>query len=161
MLTHEQINACVAFTAAVQAAGLLGEGGPLLDLDLLAHESWPPSPVASWALQATDAQRARYAEILAGWDWSPEGTTAERKRAAKAEAKAAFSDAADPARVAARNADRALYRSIVQARNKVNELITWANAQGASISPLTNRTFAQAMAAAAALVDAETDPAGD
>lgn len=83
------------------------------------------------------------------------------KQAAKAEAKRAFASVDNPTRVAARNADRALFRSLVQTRQKINEVIAWINANGGSITPLANRTFAQAMQGAQALVDAEADPAGD
>lgn len=166
MLTREQIDACVAFTAALQAAGLFGEGGAVLDLDLLAHQSWPPSPAATWSASATNEQRARYAEILAGWDWTDTGTAAAKKSVAKVRARAILADMADPTATAARNADRALFRSLVQTRNTVNQVIDAVNALpqrvGATPIPrLTNRTFAQAMLGAAALVDAETGPEGD
>lgn len=166
MLTREQIDACVAFTAAVQSAGLLGDGGPLLDLDLVAHRSWPPVPVATWSVSATDGQRALYAEILAGWDWTDDGTTAAKRGAAKGRARAILADMTDPTATAARNANRAIFRSLVRTRSTVNQLIDAVNGlpQRAGMSPiprLTNRTFAQAMLGAAALVDAETDPAGD
>jgi len=156
-LPQWKLDACREFTAAASAAGLLAVAA---EVDLGAS-SWPPSPTARWAPEATQPQRDAFAALVAGWDWTEGGTRAAARLRAKGEAGGAFSDEADPTRVAARNADRALYRSIVQTRNKINELIAWANAQGASISPLTKRTFAQAMAGAKALVDAETDPAGD
>ncbi len=78
-----------------------------------------------------------------------------------ARAKTAFADTLDPIATAARNADRALFRSLKQTREKLNEVIAWINANGGSIGTLTNRSFAQAMQRAAQLVDAETDPAGD
>jgi hypothetical protein len=83
------------------------------------------------------------------------------RNAVRARAKVAFTDTLDPIATASRNADRALFRSLRQTREKINEVITWINANGGSISPLTNRSFAQAMQGAAALVDAETDPTGD
>lgn len=83
------------------------------------------------------------------------------EQAAKVEAKRVFASVDNPTRVAARNADRALFRSLVQTRQKLNEVIAWINANGGSISPLVNRSFAQAMQGAQVLVDAETDPTGD
>lgn len=80
---------------------------------------------------------------------------------AREKAKEVFHDTLDPIATAARNADRALFRSLKQAREKINELVAWANANGASITTLTNRSFAQAIAGASALVDAENDPTGD
>ena len=81
--------------------------------------------------------------------------------AVRARAKTAFADTLDPIATAARNADRSLFRSLKRTREKINEVIAWINANGGAITPLTNRTFAQAMQGAAVLVDAETDPAGD
>lgn len=128
--------------------------------------SWNPTndqPGASvqFTEDATQQQRDAIGLVVQNWDWSEAADLAARKAAAKRAAKEAFSSTDNPARVAARNADRALYRSLIQTRNKINEVIAWINANGGAITPLANRTFAQAMQAAAALVDAETDPTAD
>lgn len=156
-LPQWKLDACKEFTAALEAAGLLAVA---LEVDMGASD-WPPHPTVRWAPGASEGQKDAYDALAAGWDWSEGGTLAAARLRAKAAAKEAFSDEGNPTRVAARNADRALYRSIMQTRQKLNELITWANSQGASIQPLANRTFAQAMAAAAQLVDAEQSPTGD
>lgn len=156
-LPQWKLDACRDFVAALEAAGLLAAAS---EVDI-GPTFWPPAPTARWLPTATQAQKDAFASLVAGWDWSEGGQAAVRKARAKAEAKDAFADTGDATRVAARNADRALYRSLRETRNKINELVAWANANGASISPLANRTFAQAMAAAAQLVDAEQSPTGD
>lgn len=109
----------------------------------------------------TPSQRSEAEATVAAWDWGAEADTNARKAAAKARAKTAFADTLDPIATAARNADRALFRSLKQTKEKLNEVIAWINANGGNISTLTNRSFARAMQGAAQLVDAETDPAGD
>lgn len=64
-----------------------------------------------------------------------------------------------PTERATRNTQRVIMASVIEARNKINQLVRAVNAlNGGSIPPLTNRTWAQALAAVRGAIDAETDP---
>lgn len=125
-----------------------------------------PGAAVQFTEEATQQQRDAIGLVVQNWDWSEAADLAARKAAARQAAKEAFGSTDNPTRVAARNADRALFRSLIQTRNTVNLLIDAVNALPdraglPAIPRLTNRTFAQAMAGAAALIDAETGPAAD
>lgn len=120
-----------------------------------------PGAAVQFTEDVTQEQRDAILQVVQNWDWSEAADILARRAANKRLAKDAFSSTDNPTRIAARNADRALFRSIIQTRNKINEVIAWINANGGNIAPLANRTFAQAMAGAQALVDAETDPTAD
>ena len=139
--------------------------GPVVSLSWAPVDAVPGAAV-QFTEDATQEQRDAILQVVQGWDWSEAADLAARRATAKRLAKEAFASLDNPARIAARNADRALFRSLIQTRNTVNALIDAVNAlpDRAGMTPiprLTNRTFAQAMAGAAALVDGETDPAAD
>ena len=134
--------------------------GPVVSLSWAPVDALPGAAV-QFTADATQEQRDAVTQTVQGWDWSEAAANADKRARAKTQAKDAFASVDNPARIAARNADRALFRSLVQTRQKLNEVIAWINANGGSITPLVNRSFAQAMQGAQALVDAETDPTGD
>lgn len=73
--------------------------------------------------------------------------------AAKASAKAFIESLNDQQTVLLRNALRVVFASIVETRNKVNELAALAP----TVDPLPNRTWAQLKTAVRNQIDAETD----
>lgn len=151
-----QLAAMLAFQESLAAPGLFP--GPVAVLDLGGGAGWPPAPAAHWSDSATQEHRDQFAAAAAAWDWSEAAQAARAAAAARAEAKDALADPADPTRIAARVALGVIYESIAETRARVNELVAWANAAGAALTPLQVRTWAQAVAAVRQRIDAESTP---
>lgn len=143
------------------ARGLLaeveGDGRPLEMLDLAGGD--PPAVGAFWADSATQAHRAEYDALVSGWDWTGQAQAAHDLAEQRRLAKESLAGP-DPVPRSTRCALRVIYSSLVECRAKVNEVVAFANSKGASINPLTNRTWAQALQAVRQAIDAETDPEG-
>lgn len=103
----------------------------------------------------TGAEAVQLASLLAAHT-APDPLTPDQ--AARLAARASLV-ASTPTERATRNTQRVIMASVVEARNKINQLVAAVNAlNGGSITPLTNRTWAQALAAVRSAIDAETDP---
>jgi len=104
---------------------------------------------------ATQSQIDAGNSLLASFDWSDiahRQWLAEKSRSAS---KAALRSTEAVPR-AARGGSYALMLSLQECRAKVNEIITWANLQGASIELLvTGDTLNQALAIVDQMIDAE------
>lgn len=135
-------------------ATLAGAGVPIDTLTVSA----PGSAVWTYMGGATDEQKATAEAIVAGYDWSPaldEVFAANQATRATRDAAKGMLAAADPLAIATRAACYALMVSIQEARGKVNELVSWANTQGAVIAPLeTGDSLQDAFAQIAAIIDA-------
>ena len=118
----------------------------------------PPTVGIIYEPTATDAQKAAAQSLLASYDFSAAADLAYERQKVRAAAKAALTDQDDPTQFSTRNTQRVIYASLVQTRMAVNQLIAWANTMGANLTPLQNRTWAQALQAVRAQIDAEGDP---
>lgn len=85
---------------------------------------------------ATQAQRDQAAALIAAFDWSPEADAAWQRGRTTEAAKGIVLSADDAQTRATRASCYALMLSLRDSRSKVNELVAWANAQGAAIEPL-------------------------
>ncbi len=104
------------------------------------YRKWTGSAVAEMTQAEKDAVDAAAA--------------AAEKAAAKAAAKAFIESLSDQQTVLLRNSLRVVFGSLVETRNKVNELAALAP----TVDPLPNRTWTQLKAAVRNQIDAETDP---
>lgn len=87
----------------------------------------------------------------------PDGWVSEDQyllQQAKALAKAGITSQ-HPEDIKIRNIIRVIYASLIETRNKINEIVAKPTV---NIQPLTNRTWAQAIAAVSSQIDSETDP---
>lgn len=141
-------------------AALAGAGVPI-DTVTLSPEQLGGTPALvrrTFMPWATQEQIDRGDAIIAAFDWSPALDAAfaaeQVARSARDAAKGMLS-AADPLAVATRAACYALMVSIQEARGKVNELVAWANAQGAAVAPLeTGDSLVAAFDQIRAIIDA-------
>jgi hypothetical protein len=152
-----------ALVRTLFAQGLLSEdSGNNSPVILLNFDPAGPSAVPIFSAAATPSQKTQAQTLIAGWNWSQAAQDTYLANEAKRQAKAALTDAQDPTRTASRCGQRVLYASLVETRAKINEIIALVNsrgvAPGGAIAPLTNRTWAQAVVAAQAQIDTETDP---
>jgi hypothetical protein len=153
----------IALTQTLTQQGLLAQQeGDGRAVAVLAFDPLGPGAVPTFAPTATAAQKTQAQTLIAGWNWSQAAQDTYVAGEAKRQAKAALTDAQDPTRTASRCGQRVLYASLVETRAKINEIIALVNsrgvAPGGAIAPLTNRTWAQAVVAAQAQIDTETDP---
>jgi len=118
----------------------------------------PLTVVVHYLPEATDAQKTAAQGVIASFDWSEAADNAYLLGKTRQDAKNALVSTVEPTQMSARNTQRVIYASLVQTRMAVNQLIAWANSMGANLTPLQNRTWAQALQAVRAQIDAEGDP---
>ncbi len=117
-----------------------------------------PDDRTTWSFvpdpSATPAQYVAGQQVLSSFDINGTGPDTLNRNAAQAVA-----TSFDPFPMMARNGFRIVFASLVETRNKVNELVAAVNGKlGTSIQPLTNRTWGQVVQALKAAVQAESDP---
>jgi len=118
----------------------------------------PPVVRVLYAGNATAQQIAAAQAVVQAFDWSDAAQLNWENQQDRARAKLSLTALTNPTEIAARNTQRAIYNSLVQTRMVVNQLIAWANSKGANLTPLQNRTWAQALDAVKQQIDVEGDP---